>query len=81
MTTRRLIKLAAALLVGLGAADLELAVRCASAATSEACVWGRAYLPVTRVAYPLVLVPLAYLVLSLLERAARPRRDRRDGGA
>jgi hypothetical protein len=35
---------------------------------SEACVWGRAYLPVTRVVLPLLVAPIVFLLLTLISR-------------
>jgi len=35
---------------------------------SEACVWGRAYLPLTRVVLPLLVAPIVFLLLTLISR-------------
>jgi hypothetical protein len=62
-------KLAIAAAVGLAYPYLELAWKCRSAvATSESCVWGRAYFPLTRWVEPLVVTPIAFLAVMLIDR-------------
>lgn len=64
-----IIKLSLAAVVGLAYPYLELAWKCRSAvATSESCVWGRAYFPLTRWVEPLVVAPLAFLATMLIDR-------------
>ena len=80
LTLRRMTKLLAAVVVTVAAAQLEVAVKChgepaPGRATSEACTWGRAYLPATRMLYLLIGGPLVYGALTLVERArGRPPR-------
>ena len=64
--------LAAALVIGLAFPHAKLAWLCrGERAASEACVWGRAYLPVTRWAEPLVVTPIAFVGILLAWRALR----------
>ncbi len=64
-----LIKLAIAAVIGLAYPYLELAWKCRSAvATSEACVWGRAYFPLVRWVEPLIVIPIAFLAITLIDR-------------
>ena len=82
MNTRRLgtrlLKLLVAASVALGAAQLEVARACrrpaAPGVTSEACVWGRAYLPLGRAVALLLFTPIVYGVLSFAESRWRRRR-------
>lgn len=51
---------------------VELAWHCRSAmTTSEACVWGRAYFPLTRWVEPLIIAPIAFLLFLFLARVSR----------
>jgi hypothetical protein len=85
MTTRRsgtrLLKLLVAIGIALGAAQLEVARACrrpaAPGVTSEACVWGRAYLPLGRAVALVLFTPIVYGLLSLAEGAWRRRRGGR----
>ncbi len=77
MMRRRFLRIVLAALVGLAAPYAELAVYCRAPA-SEACVWGRAYLPLTRPVYFVLFGLLAYAVLSLVARRARRRPEPRD---
>ena len=63
----RLRRAAIALAVGLAAPHAELWVKC-RAPSSEACVWGRAFLPVTIPVYLVVVGGLTYAVLALVAR-------------
>ena len=64
-----LIKLVLAAAIGLAYPYLELAWKCrAAVATSEACVWGRAYFPLTRWIEPLLVAPVAFLAIMLIDR-------------
>lgn len=72
-----LIKVAIAAAAGLSYPYLELAWKCrAAAATSEACVWGRAYFPLMRWLEPLLVAPVAFLAIVLIHRLARRRPGR-----
>ncbi len=77
MMRSRFLRIALAALVGLAAPYVELAVHCRAPA-SEACVWGRAYLPLTRPVYFVLFGLLAYVVLALLARRAWKRPERSD---
>lgn len=64
-----LLKLALAAVVGIAYPYLELAWRCReAAAASEACVWGRAYFPLTRWVEPLLVTPVAFLAIMFIDR-------------
>jgi hypothetical protein len=71
-------RLLVALLIGIAEPHVELAWKCrAGFETSEACVWGRAFLPLGRWLAPLFVAPLAFLALTALAWAwRRLRRDR-----
>lgn len=71
----RIISLAIAGVIGLSYPYLELAWKCRSAAaSSEACVWGRAYFPLTRWLEPLLVAPVAFLAVRLIDRYVIRRR-------
>jgi hypothetical protein len=63
----RLLRIIAAAAVGLAAPYVELWVKCRRP-VSEACVWAKAYLPLTRPAYFAAFGLLAFGALSLLAR-------------
>jgi hypothetical protein len=66
-----------ALAIGIAEPHVELAWKCrASFQSSEACVWGRAYLPLGRWLAPLVVTPIAFVVLIALSWAWRQWRGR-----
>jgi hypothetical protein len=66
--------LALALAIGLAEPYLELAWRCRNGfATSEACVWGRSYLPLSRAAGLLLVAPIAFLALWIVRHIWRRR--------
>ena len=66
------LRLLVALAIGLLEPSLELAWKCrAGREASEACVWGRAYLPVSRALGLLVIAPVAFAVLTVLARVWR----------
>jgi hypothetical protein len=66
-----LVRLTIAVAMGFSYPFLELAWKCrVTQASSEACVWGRAYLPFTRWVEPLIVAPLVFFVLVLVERYA-----------
>jgi hypothetical protein len=65
----------AALVVGLAEPYLEIAWKCRRGfETSEACVWGRAYLPLGRWMGLLLIAPATFVVLTLVARAWTSRR-------
>ena len=70
----RALRAAVAAAVGLAAPYVELAVKCRDR-SSEACVWGRSYLPLTRVVYFVLFGLLTYGALALAARWAGRRRD------
>jgi len=64
----------AAVVVGVGAPRLEVAVACRRP-ISEPCVWGRAYLPVNVAATLVILgVPIFGFVARMTGRRARGRK-------
>ena len=63
----RLARAAVALDVGLAAPHAELWVKC-RAPSSEACVWGRSFLPLTVPVYLVLVGGLTYAVLALVAR-------------
>ena len=69
-----LLRAAIALAIGLIEPSLEIAWKCRTGLeTTEACVWGRSYLPLGRAIGLVVIAPLAFAVLSLLMRACNTR--------
>ena len=71
------ILLGLALAVGLTEPYLELAWKCRDGfEASEACVWGRSYLPLGRAAGLVLIAPLAFAVLWV-SRAVWTRRGPR----
>jgi hypothetical protein len=73
-------RLVAAAIIGVSYPYVELAWKCrANSANSEACIWGRAYMPLSRWAEPLIIIPIAFLLLTvvglLLNRAQGRRID------
>jgi hypothetical protein len=70
-------RFAAALLIGLAFPYAELAWRCREPfRASEACVWGRAYLPLSRVLEPLLISPVLFLVFTIVAHVWRSRINR-----
>jgi len=68
------ILLSLALAVGLVEPYLEIAWKCRQGfETSEACVWGRSFLPLGRVAGLVLVAPFAFLVLWVIRRVWRGR--------
>jgi len=70
--TRFIAALAVATMAGLLYPYVELAWKCRLATDSEACVWARAYFPLSRRVEPLIVTPVAFLVVWLATRFARP---------
>ena len=61
------LRIVVALMIGIAEPYLELAWKCRPGyETSEACVWARAYLPLSRWIGLLLIAPAAYVVLTLL---------------
>jgi hypothetical protein len=61
-----------AVAIGLSIPYLELAWKCrADRAVSEACVWARAYLPLTRWLELALVAPVVFVLLTLLARRGR----------
>ena len=59
--------LASALAIGIAEPYLEIAWKCrAGLEASEACVWGRAYFPLGRWLAPVIVAPVALVVLLVL---------------
>ena len=62
-----LARVVAAAIIGISYPHAELAWKCRPAsATSEACVWGRAYMPLSLWVEPLIIFPFVFLLLSLV---------------
>lgn len=70
----RVLRLVLAIAVGLAAPEIELALKCGRP-DSEACVWGRAYMPVTRVLYFIAFGVATYALLTLVRRFVERRGD------
>jgi hypothetical protein len=65
-----------AIAVGLAEPYLELAWKCREGfETSEACVWGRSYFPLSRAAGLLLIAPLTFGVLWFSRRVWMRRRQ------
>jgi hypothetical protein len=61
-----------ALVIGLVEPSLEVAWKCrAGFESSEACVWGKSFLPLGRAVGLVIIAPLAFGVLLLLRSAWR----------
>lgn len=66
-----------ALAVGLAEPPLELAWKCRRGfEASEACVWGRSYLPLSRAIGLVLVAPLAFATLAILRQVWTRRRGR-----
>lgn len=63
---------ALAIIVGLVEPSVEVAWKCRSGhEASEACVWGRSYLPLSRALGLLVIAPVTFAVLLMVRRLWR----------
>jgi hypothetical protein len=62
-----------ALLSGILYPYLERAWKCREP-SSEACVWASAYFPMSRWLEPIIITPIAFLLLALLFRIVAHRR-------
>jgi len=71
----RLLRIAVAALVGLAAPQVEVAAKCRRP-DSEACVWAKAYLPLTRPVYFVLFGLLTFGVLSLMTHLTARRRGK-----
>ena len=71
-TTRALVSL----VVGLGAPLVELALDC-RVPSSEGCVWGRAYLPLSLGVGLVIFAPCVFGLLTLVGAVLRPPPPRR----
>lgn len=72
----RLLAILVAVAVGLAAPEVEVALKCRTPpvegrATSEACVWARSYLPLTRPVYFVLFGLLTFGAITLAGRIAR----------
>ena len=73
---RLLPQLVCAIVIGVAEPHLELLWKCrAGFETSEACVWGRSYLPLGRWLAPIIVTPVVFVVLVLLTLAWRRARS------
>ena len=67
-----LASLLCAVTLGLTFPYAELAWKCRSgAASSESCVWARAYFPLSRWVEPLIVTPATFVVLLIAFRMAK----------
>lgn len=67
--------LMAAAIIGVAEPHVALKWKCRSGQEqTEACVWGKSYLPVTRVVMPIVITPLAFVLIIAVTRAFRRRK-------
>ncbi len=73
-----LVRVVLAVAIGIAFPFLELAWKCREGVQgSEACVWGKAYLALSLWVEPLIIAPIAFLLLTLLARlGARGPRDK-----
>lgn len=68
------LRMFAAMVIGAVTPYLEIAWKCRTGfEMSEACVWGRSYLPLTRWLEPLLIAPVVFLVLTIIARRRRRR--------
>lgn len=68
-------RLVIALAIGLAEPSIELAWKCREGfETTEACVWGRSYLPLSRALGLFIIAPAVFGVLTLVHHLRRPRR-------
>ena len=80
-STSLIVRVLAALAVGVVEPYVELAWKCrAGFESSEACVWGRAFLPLGRVAGLVIVAPLTLLALTVAT-SLWPSRRRDQGPA
>jgi hypothetical protein len=77
-TSSFLLALAAGLVVGVGYPFIDLALAC-RIPTSEACVWGKAYLPLTLAVSVVLLGGTAAGLIYLALRWLRRPKSRGDG--
>ena len=61
---------------------LELLWKCrAGFKTSEACVWGKSYFPLSRIIEPIIIVPIVFLILVAIHYLWRLRSRSAEGKA
>ena len=64
-----------AALIGIAYPYAELAWKCRAASeNSEACVWARAYFSLSRWVEPVIIAPIAFLLITLLLRLLPARK-------
>lgn len=72
--SRLIALLVVALAIGIVFPYVELAWKCRAASIdSEACVWARAYLPLSRWVEPIIVTPIAFLLIALILRLVSRR--------
>jgi hypothetical protein len=60
-------RLVVAAVVGIAYPHAELAWKCRAGATSsEACVWGRSYMPLSEWVEPLIIGPVVFVLFTVL---------------
>jgi hypothetical protein len=75
-------KLLLAAAVGILYPYLELQWKCrASFETSEACVWGKSYFPLSRIVEPVIIAPIVFVILVVVHYFWRLRSRSDDGKA
>jgi len=75
-STSLIVRLLAAIAVGVVEPYAEVAWKCrAGFESSEACVWGRAFLPLGRIAGLVIVAPITLLVLTVVTSLWRWRRQ------
>ncbi len=74
--THLVLRMCSSALVGLAYPFAELAWKCrAGQPGSEACVWAKAYFPMSRWVEPLIVAPVAFAVLWAVARVVGRRRE------
>jgi hypothetical protein len=69
-------RLIVAAIIGIAYPHAELAWKCrASSLHSEACVWGRSYMPLSRWVEPLIIAPVVFVLLTVLAYLLSRRHD------
>ena len=63
-----------ALAIGLIEPSIELAWKCRQGfEISEGCVWGRSYMPLSRILGLLIITPVTFAILMVIRWAWRPK--------
>ena len=68
---RTFVKLAVSVAMAAAGPWIQVRVQCNREPFSEACVWGKAYLPLSTCVSMVVFTPLIFLALWLVERRVR----------